>query len=62
VIPVHPDLAALLRTAKPRFCKPTDNVFASVPVLKTFRGYIDRKRKKVYVGDLARAGILFEDD
>lgn len=48
-IDLHPELAAVLATAKPPFAGPTDCVFKTTPTLKTFKR------------DLERAGIPFED-
>ncbi len=49
-MPLHADLAAMLRDAKPPFAKPMDRVLRTVPRLTTFKR------------DLERAEIAFEDD
>ena len=38
LIPLHRDLANMLRDSKPVFAQPTDPVFKTVPALATFRG------------------------
>jgi len=48
-VPLYPDLAGMLTKTKPLFSKPTDRIFASVPILRTFKL------------DLRRARIPFED-
>ncbi len=50
VVPLHPSLVRALRDAKPVGAGPKDRVFASVPLLRTFKL------------DLERGGIACEDD
>ncbi len=50
VVPLHPDLAGLLRDAKPPFALSTDRLFRTVPRLLTLKR------------DLPRAGIMFADE
>ena len=61
-IPLHRDLATLLRSAKPAFALPTDRVVKVIPNRRTFKGFHDLKRKQRYTGDIERAGIPFADD
>ncbi len=48
-LPLHPDLVDALVNAKPSVAQPTDCVFGTTPILRTFKR------------DLVRAGIPFED-
>jgi len=59
VIPLHPDLAKLLRDAKPTFASPTDRLFDRAPRLRTFcGGFVGKGDERRYIkGDLDRAGI-----
>ncbi len=49
-LPLHPDLAEALIESKSPFVQPTDQVFKTTPILRTFKR------------DLERAGIPFADD
>lgn len=63
LIPLHRDLAGMLRDSKPAFAQPTDPVFQSVPALATFRGgWFGPAKSKYRTGDLDRAGIARVDD
>jgi len=64
VLPLHADLAELLKVAKPDFAHPPDRVFFSTPTLGTLRGkWFGKGEKRRHVrGDLDRAGIPFADD
>lgn len=63
-LPVHSELAELLRAAKPGADGP---VFTSKPTLRTFKGGPDGRKLKdgsprIHLGDLGRAQISVEDD
>lgn len=66
-LPIHPDLADLLRAAKPKGAEPADRVFRVVPILRTLTGgHQTYKTKTGEVrrfrdGDLQRAGITARD-
>ena len=64
VLPLHPDLVELLRSAKPAFAQPTASIFRGAPTLGTFKGkwYGKGEERRHVRGDLDRAGIAFADD
>ena len=43
-VPLHPDLAAALREARPPFAQPVDSVFQTTPILRTFKRDLDRAK------------------
>jgi len=63
-VPLHPDLAELLRSIKPDSAAPTDRIASRVPGLRTLcGGWMRRGGERVRtIGDIDRAGIPLADD